>query len=138
MRHFLGLVLLSMACAGCGLNSKQDAELRAMQNDRVAVQEKSTGTAAAQGILPGWGFFYTRQWGIGIVDLLTWPFSVLWDPISGYNEAKVINYDASRDNVKRMKKKEITELDKQLEDKKITQEAYTLEVRKVEKKYDYD
>ena len=71
------------------------------------------------------------------MDLLLWPYSILWDPIAGYNEANVINYDVSRENVKRLKKKELEELDHKLEDKKITQEEYTLQTRKVEKKYDY-
>lgn len=134
----VALALLSaVVLSGCGLNSRQEAELRAMQNDHVAVTEKSVGTAAALGILPGCGSFYTRQWGLGIVDLLLWPFSILWDPIAGYSEAKMINYDVSRENVKGLKKKAITELDRQLEDKKITQETYTLEVRKIEKKYEY-
>ena len=59
------------------------------------------------------------------------------DPIAGYSEAKVINYDVSREYVKRRHKKDLTALDQQLEDKKITQEQYTLESRKLDKKYDY-
>lgn len=123
--------------SGCGLNSRQEAELRAMEGAHVAVEEKKSGTAAALGILPGFGAFYTRQWGVGIVDLLLWPFSVLWDPIVGYEEAKAINYDASRENVNRLRKKEMEELERQLQDKRISQEEYILQSRKIEKKYDY-
>ena len=137
-RMWPALALVVVVCSGCGLNSRQEAELRAMQSDNVAVREKSEGTAAALGILPGCGAFYTRQWGVGIVDLLLWPFSVLWDPIAGYEEAKAINYDVSRENVKRLRKQEQTVLDQQLEDKKISQEEYTLQSRKLEKKYTYD
>ena len=134
----LGLLGAGMGCAGCdGLNSRQEAEYRSMKSDNVAVTEKSPGTGAALGILPGCGSFYTRQWGLGIVDLLLWPFSVLWDPIAGYNGAQEINYDTSRENVKRLKKKEMEELDRQLADKKISTEEYTLQARKIEKKYDY-
>ena len=137
-RLAVGVLGILFGCSGCGMNSRQEAELRAMESDHVAVTEKSPGTGAALGILPGCGSFYTRQWGLGIVDLLLWPFSVLWDPIAGYEEAKAINYDVSRDNVKRLKKKDMDELDRQLEDKKITQEEYTLASRKIEKKYTYD
>ena len=135
----VGILGIVFACVGCdGLNSRQEAELRSMESDNVAVREKSPGGAAAFGILPGCGSFYTRQWGMGIVDLLTWPFSILWDPISGYNGAKEINYDVSRENVKRLKKKDMEALDQQLADKKITMEEYTLQSRKIDKKYTYD
>ncbi len=135
----VGILGLALTCAGCdGLNSRQESELRAMESDNVAVREKSPGTGAALGILPGCGSCYTRQWGMGVVDLLLWPLSVLWDPISGYNGAKEINYDVSRENVKRLKKQEMETLDQQLADKKISSEEYTLQSRKIDKKYSYD
>ena len=139
IRTMLGVLVATLFCTGCdGLNSRQEAELRAMESDNVAVKEKSPGTGAALGILPGCGSFYTRQWGMGIVDLITWPFSILWDPISGYNGAKELNYDVSRENVKKLKKKEMEDLDQKLEGKKISAEEYALQARKIDKKYTYD
>jgi len=44
------------------------------------VRTKSTGTAFALGFLPGGGSFYVGSYGLGVLDLLLWPFSVLWDP----------------------------------------------------------
>ncbi len=44
------------------------------------VRTKSTGTAFALGFLPGGGSFYVGNYGLGVLDLLLWPFSVFWDP----------------------------------------------------------
>ncbi len=140
-RTMFGIVALGigLGVTGCaGLNSTQRAEYSAMKAERVDVQEKNPGTAAVLGILPGGGSFYTRQWGLGIVDLLLWPFSILWDPIAGYNEAEMINYTASRDQVRRIVKKEIAELDALLDEKKISQEEYNTRRRAIEKKNDFD
>lgn len=48
------------------------------------IEVKNPATATTMGLLPGGGAFYTGQVGLGIVDALTWPFSVLWDmPLAG-------------------------------------------------------
>jgi hypothetical protein len=66
------------AATGCGhLSTAQMADYKQMQASGLAVQEKSPGAAAALGVLPGGGSFYTRQYGMGVVDLLLWPYSVL-------------------------------------------------------------
>ena len=60
-----------------------------------AVKEKSPGVGVALGFLPGGGSFYTRRYGLGALNLLTWPLSILWDPINGYNGSQTINYYAT-------------------------------------------
>ncbi|MFN7950126.1 MAG: hypothetical protein U0610_00220 [bacterium] len=57
------------------------------------VRTKSTGTAFALGFLPGGGSFYVGNYGLGVLDLLLWPFSVLWDPAVSAAAAS----DAKRD-----------------------------------------
>ena len=69
--HRLVLALgLAAACAGCasGLNSQQKAELRHYEANGLAVEEKSPGTGAALGLLPGGGSFYGREYGLAVVD----------------------------------------------------------------------
>jgi hypothetical protein len=139
--RFLALALVgaSAVSTGCSsLNSFQRTEYAAMQAQGVAVEEKKPKVAAVLGILPGGGSFYTRQWGMGIVDLLLWPASIIWDPFIGYTGAEAINYDVSRAHVKQLKAKELTELERKLEDNKITQAEFIELRRSVETRYGFD
>lgn len=124
---------------GCsGLNSLQRSEYHAMQAQGMAVQEKDPKLAAVLGLLPGGGSFYTRQWGLGIVDLLFWPASILWDPFVGYSGAEVINYDISRAYVKKHKEKELAVLEHLKEDNKITQAEFIERRRAIDSKFNFD
>lgn len=130
----VGFVALCSGCAN-GLNSQQKAELRQYEARGQAVQEKNPGTGAALGLLPGGGSFYGREYGLGVVNLLFWPLSILWDPVSGYDAAESLNYHATKAHVAKLQDKEVTELDDRLAAGELDLAAYTLEKRKVEKKY---
>lgn len=137
-RALTGLVVAGVALAGAGCTSltpAQRAQFEAMKADGVAVQERSPTVGAVLGILPGGGSFYTRQWGLGVVDLLVWPYSVLWDPFAGYAGAQVINYEASRVNARRLKADQLEELDRQLEGYQITQDDYIRRRRGIEARF---
>ena len=55
------------------------------------IRRKNPATATVLGLLPGGGSFYTGEIGLGIADLLLWPFSPIWDmPLAG-KKAKEIN-----------------------------------------------
>lgn len=130
---FLGVALLT----GCAtpLNSAQKQELQAYQAKGLAVEEKNPGTAAALGILPGGGSFYTRNAGLGIVNLLLWPLSICWDPVSGHDGAESINYFATKVAVQKSMSKDLHDLDREMEEKSITQEQYLKRKREIELKY---
>ena len=139
--HRLVLALgLAVACTGCasGLNTHQKAELRHYEAQGLAVQEKHPGTGAALGLLPGGGSFYGREYGLGVVNLLFWPLSILWDPVSGHDAAESINYTATKARVRRLQQKELDALDERLQTGQIDVAQYTLEKRKVDKKYDFN
>lgn len=115
MRTLVSLLVL-LVCSSCAsLNNRQEKDLRSWEQDGVAIQEKDPTTGAWLGILPGVGSFYTGQIGLGIVDLLTWPLSVCWDPAAGYQGAKVRNWEASSVYVEKLEKNRKVALDK-LED----------------------
>ena len=105
------IIITAIFSTGCaiGLSSMQSQELLGYESKGLAIEEKSTGTAAVLGLLPGGGSFYTRQYGFGALNLLLWPYSVLWDPISGYNGAQEINYFATTTSVNKLKNAEISE-----------------------------
>ena len=133
------LVILSvLALSGCvhGLNRAQKDELHSYQSRGLKVIEKEENLAAGLGILPGVGSFYTGHVGYGILNLLLWPASVLWDPISGYNGAQQANYHATKTSVNKKRKKALKELTFELEDKKISQKQYLIKKREIEDQYD--
>lgn len=136
MRHLFAACLIALT-TGCatGLNSVQEQELGYYRAQNMAVEEKSPGGAAAFGLLPGGGSFYGRAYGYGVVNLLLWPISILWDPVSGYNAAESLNYQASRAHVSRLKKSKMDDLDGQLLGEAITAQQYTIEKRKIDEKF---
>lgn len=135
-RNIAAAALITMT-AGCasGLNSAQESELAHYRANNLAVQEKNPALAAGLGILPGGGSFYGRSYGFGMVNLLFWPLSILWDPVSGYDAAESINYQATKAHVNRLKRREMDLLDEKLATDEIDMRRYTLERRKVDDKY---
>ncbi|GAA3717682.1 hypothetical protein GCM10022421_27120 [Oceanisphaera sediminis] len=131
------LASLTTGCAS-GLNSVEKREYRTFEHNNVLVQEKNPATGAVLGILPGGGSFYAREPGLGVVNLLFWPLSILWDPISGYEGSKEINYSITKQKLRKDKEKEISKLDEQLETGTIDNNEYILAKREVEKKYIFE
>lgn len=137
------IVAFGLACSlftGCasGLNSMQAQEYKTWESKGLLVKDKDPGTASALGILPGGGSFYVGEVGLGIVNLLMWPASILWDPISGNNGAKSDNYYATKSAITKKQDTEIRELDDQLSLKRITMETYVKMKKDIEKKYSGD
>lgn len=79
-----------------------------------------------------------REYGAGVVNLLLWPASVLWDPVSGYDGANAINYYATKDAVGRKQKREIKNLEDNVSTGKIPQTDYIKLRREIEEKYSPD
>ncbi len=137
-RHLLTLSLLAAtALAGCAtpLTSMQKAELEGYRAKGLAIEEKSPGTATALGILPGGGSFYTRNYGWGVTNLLLWPLSVFWDPISGRDGAERLNYELTVEHLAKQRDTELAALESKLLAKSITTEFYALEKARIERKY---
>lgn len=137
MKKLFASVFLLLFLSSCAtpINSYQKSEFRSWESKGFAVRTKSSGAAAALGLLPGGGSFYTRNYGLGVTNLLFWPLSILWDPISGLNGAETINYYDTKAYVERMKRQEIELLEDDLVIKAISQEEYVLKSRAVRDKY---
>lgn len=131
------LIALTTGCA-TGLNSTQESELASYRANNLAVEEKNSGLAAGLGLLPGGGSFYGRSYGWGVVNLLLWPISILWDPVSGYDAAESINYQATKAHVSSLRKLDMDALDSKLASDEIDMKRYTLEKHKIDEKYSYN
>ncbi len=70
-----------------------------------------------------------------MVNLLFWPLSILWDPVSGHDAAEMINYQATKAHVATLKKHDMDELDAKLESDSIDLKRYTLDKRRIDEKY---
>lgn len=134
------LTLVTALTTGCasGLNSMQKREYQAFEYDNVLIEEKNPTTAAVLGILPGGGSFYAREPALGVVNLLLWPISALWDPVSGYEGAMAINYDLTKQQLLRSKNKEISLLDEKIAIGELDTREYVMSKRKIEQKYNYN
>ncbi|NWL80843.1 hypothetical protein DM872_28715 [Pseudomonas taiwanensis] len=129
-----GLIVIGSGCAS-GLNSQQKTELRNFESRGLSVEEKNPGAGAALGLLPGGGSFYGREYGFGAINLLLWPISILWDPVSGYNAAESINYYSTKEHVRQLRKNELDGLDEELKNGSVDLKAYALEKSKIDAKY---
>lgn len=131
------LIVVSFGLSGCAtsLNSAQKDELKAYEVKGLAVKEKSPGTGAALGILPGGGSFYSRHYGIGVINLLLWPASILWDPISGYQGSKFINYYATKTDLEKKRSEEQKMLDDKLVLGQVSKEEFVSQKHEIERKY---
>lgn len=133
----LAVTASAILFSGCAtkITSIQKNELESYKAKGHYVEQKSTGTATALGLLPGGGSFYTENYGLGVINLLLWPVSILWDPISGHDGAEMINYHATKQNIASKKKQEITLLERDLEDNKIDMKQYISKKREIEDRY---
>lgn len=143
MKRYMGMAVGAVAgvvLMGCAtpISTMQKSELQAYQAKGLAVEEKNPSLAAGLGILPGFGSFYTRNYGVGIVNLLFWPLSVLWDPISGYDGAVSINYYTTKTSVQAAQTREMRALDQAFEDGRLARDQYIRARREVEAKYSGD
>lgn len=140
IKQVASVALAASLLAGCAtpLTSGQKQELRGYQGKGLVVEEKNPGAAAALGLLPGGGSFYTGNIGPGVINLLFWPLSVLWDPMSGYDGALATNYYATKSVVDKKKSKEISALEDELVTGQTSKEDYVRRKREVESRYSPD
>lgn len=126
--------------AGCAtpLHTGQKQELRGYEEKGVAIEVKNPGAAAALGLLPGMGSFYTGHPVPGVVNFIFWPLSILWEPVSGYNGALVRNYYATKQSVEKQRKKELALLEDDFLADRLTKESFYLKKREIENKYSYE
>ena len=140
MRKTVLVLLAATALPGCAtmLTSEQSREYQNYQAKGLAVQEKNPTAGAFLGILPGGGSFYARAYGWGVCNLLLWPASVLWDPVSGYEGSETINYYATKASVDAKMRKELGNLDDQLTVGLVNKEQYVQQKHAIESKYSVD
>ena len=126
--------------AGCasGISSRQKTDYDAYKAMGLAQEEKSPAAGAALGLLPGGGSFYGREYGLGIVNLLFWPLSILWDPISGINASERINYTATKNYVRVQKNREINQLNQNRMAGLVDDNTYRVELMRINQKFDID
>lgn len=137
LKFIFVLVSISIAFGCTTLNSQQKTEYALMEKDGVLIQEKNPTTGAVLGILPGFGAFYGREPLVGVVDLLLWPASILWDPVVGYETSKKVNYDLTVSSIAKTKRKELVELENQRDLNNIASVEYVAKKREIEEKYEY-
>lgn len=119
------------------MNQWQKAEYDLMKQDGVLVEEKNPVTGAWLGILPGFGAFYAREPLVGVVDLLLWPISVLWDPVVGYESSKKVNYTLTTTTLAREKEKALADLQGQRDRQEIDAATFDTRKREIERQYTY-
>jgi hypothetical protein len=137
LRHLLVIAAISLLIGCTTLSADQKTEYTQMERDHVLVKEKNPTTGAWLGLLPGGGGFYGREPVVGVVDLLAWPISILWDPVVGFETSMKVNYNLTVSELQRTKSKELSELENERDLKKIDDATYVTRKREIEQKYDY-
>lgn len=136
-KSILVLLALSLMIGCTTLTPAQKTEYDMMEKNGVLVKEKDPATGAVLGILPGGGAFYGREPAVGVIDLLFWPLSILWDPVVGHETAKTVNYNLTVSTLQKAKQKELSELENQKDLDHISKVEYVAKKRDLEQKYNY-
>lgn len=137
MKVFSTVILifsLGVTTSCTSLNSTQSRELAEWKSQNLKVEEKNEALAAGLNVLPGIGDFYNGNIGLGVVNLLSWPVSVLWAPIGGASGAAETNYYSTKTHVENLTKKKqalITDLQSAAMMKQITSEEYYIATEKI-------
>lgn len=139
LNRTMAVAVVVVALSGCakGLSPQQTREYQAMEANGIATQEKNPTTGALLGLLPGGGSFYARDAGFGVLNLLLWPVSILWDPVSGYDGSMAINYQASLANIRKGKLDEQKKVQRDLQDGRIDSTTASRRLQDIEDKYNY-
>jgi hypothetical protein len=131
----LSATILLGGCAS-GLNSMEKRQYMAYGQQGVLVEEKNPTSGALLGLLPGGGSFYAREPALGVVNLLLWPISILWDPVSGYAGSRSINYAVTTYAQRSEKAEALDALADQLATGAIDSQQYLVEKQKITNEYD--
>ena len=124
--------LFTTACSS--LNSAQKHELTEWKGQNLKVEEKNESLAAGLNVLPGIGDFYNGNIGLGVVNLLTWPLSILWAPVGGASGAAEVNYYSTKSQVDQLTKNRqgvINELQSAAMTKQITSDEFYIASQRV-------
>lgn len=134
---FFAIAVLFLGGCASSLNSVQKSEYNSMAASNKLIVEKNPTNGALFGLLPGGGSFYAREPGYGIINLLFWPLSILWDPVSGYEGSMSINYHLTKHKLKKEMDTEIAALDDKLTTSQISNSQYVIEKNKIVRKYEF-
>lgn len=132
------LITGSLFLTGCTthLAEGQKQELAVYESKGLVVKDKSPAGAAALGVLPAVGYFYTGHPVLAITTIPLYPFlGFLWMPADNYEAAQTRNYYATKTQVERDKAKALSEIDNQLSEKKINYEQHLRKQREIEEHY---
>lgn len=91
--RLLILISISLFTSCASINSAQKAQIAEWKGEGVYVEAKSPSLAAGLNCVLGIGDFYNGNIGYGIANLLTWPLSILWAPVGGYDGALLRNWE---------------------------------------------
>jgi uncharacterized membrane protein len=139
MKRLQCLAVVSWVCfiASCAspLTATQKVEYQAFKEKGLLIEQKSPKAAVGLGFLPGLGSFYGEEYGYGIVNLFLWPVSVMWDPISGYNASRQVNYQVTKASLEMRMGGELAKLDERLVLGSIDVADYIRQKNEIKKKY---
>lgn len=137
IKCLISTIFVCTVISGCasGLNPEEKVEYHAFKTNGVLIEEKDPDTGFMLGFLPGGGSFYSREPVLGVVNLLLWPASIFWDPVSGRQGSESINYEFTKSVLRKKKDSELTKLEILLTSEQIDPKAYRLSKSKIEEKY---
>lgn len=124
--------------SGCTTHLSDGAkrEYDAYEQKGLLQKEKSVAVAAVLGIFPVAGYAYAGHPVLAVTTIPLWPFlGPLWMPYDTAQSAMNRNYYATKEFVAREQKKELREIDHELEDKKIDYQQHLRKQREIEDKY---
>lgn len=132
------IICASVATTGCvtHLSPGQERELDVYETKGLLKAEKSVMLAGFLGIFPVAGYAYTGHPVAATFSIITWPFlGPLWMPFDAGLAARERNYWTTKENAELERRKALSIIDAQLQDKQISYEQHIREQRDIDAKY---
>jgi hypothetical protein len=133
----VALMVASLFMSGCvtSMTNTEENSYSVYKSKGFNIEKKNKYVGAGLGILPGGGSFYSGHIGYGLVGILLWPVSIVWEPFNGYSGSEKINYDQTKEVVARRRDSEIRSLTLRFDAGQINQKQYVVKRQKVEDRY---
>lgn len=128
------LLFLIPLLTGC-MSGIQKQQYLMWEQDGQLVNEKSPALAAGLGLLPGGGAFYTGETGVGIIGLIFWPVSILWEPFVSLDTAQMRNYNATYRQQKNKMLRALKALNEERKRINMDSETYKFKKREIHEKF---
>ena len=129
------LLLIIKKAKSFSINNQQLAKLKIYQDKGFYINKKSPLLGLFVGLFPAGGCLYLKHFIFGIISILSYPLSIIWEIVIGYFGSLKVNYFATLQFVNESYTAEEKKLDNLLLEMNDNGKYYIAAKKELDKKY---